>query len=397
MRTTIIGLLVGLFLSTSCSQASQEISTVNLDRPDATVDIKLSDILSDIAIVPLETRDDVLLSGAQVLTVTDKYIIIADENGLHQFAKTGKYIKRLALNGNGPNEFLGIRALLADNQNNILYYQDIKSSKTLFCLDMDTGVFLPAHAIDVWNFSIENIDEQGMIYGFPRSTPVRPMPSIDSLTMAYQYNPKERVVTRFDRSREFPPRYAFGNTMCYYDQEIFFMYISSDTLYRVEHSLSAPVPEYYMRYANKKIDFDSNGNYFRLLYRYKEGFVVQKCYHEIEIEGRGWIESNQPIGYYLIDGESRLSLINSLLIDPLQISVPVEIDRRGGFPTDIFPFPDTDGRWGYMAMSAIKMMALIDDSLSGDQLSQEQRRQLESLAVNLNEESNPVLILGKVK
>ena len=399
MKVRMILLFAGLSLATSCNQTQSNIVTVNLDRPDISIDVKLSDMLSDITIVPLETRNDILLSGAQMLTVavTDQYIIIANENALHQFDKTGKYIKQLAVQGNGPNEFLGIRSLLPDNYNNILYYKDNRDRNTLLCLDMHTGAFLPPHIFDVHNFSIIAADDEGMIYGFPMPAPmILPLPSRDSLTMAYRYNPKEQVVTRFQQEREFPPRFAFGNTMCYYKEELFFMYMCSDTLYRVTKN-NEPVPAFYLIYADRKVDFNSNGNYFRILFKYNDGLVVQKCMHEIDLMRNGWSETNQPAGYYLIDNESRPKMISSLLIDPLQLSVPIKINENQISPNNTFPFPYIQGQWGYIIMEAMRVMAMINESLAGGQLSQEQRKQLETLAATLEEDSNPVLIIGKLR
>lgn len=395
MRAEILTLLfAALIFSASCNTSSQGF-IIDLDRSGNSINLKLSDILSDIAIVTLENKEDVLLSRTDKIAVTESYIIVAGQNGLHQFDRNGKYIKQLAIRGNGPNEFLRISSLLPDSHNNILYYKDTKIHDAFLSLDMNTGDFLGEHKIDVTGFSIDAVDKEGMIYGFPNVTPMRHRSPIDSITMVYRYDPAERSLTRFERDSEFAPRFAFGNTMTYYNNELYFMHIRSDTLYRIENSNTAPV--HYFKYADRKTDFSSNGNYFRLLFKYKDGIVIQKCLNKTQIMGRGWIESNQPTGYYIIDNENNINSIGSLLIDPLQASMPVRVDEAIKIPVDYFPFPVIQGEWGHIVLDAISMITLLNRSLSGDGLSQEQRRQLELLSADLNDDSNPVLIIGKIE
>ena len=384
-----------LILTASCSHSADDIPVIDFEHPKASTNLKLSDIMSDIIIVPLESRADILLSAGQNIAITDQYIIVADQNAIYQFDKTGKYIKQLAIRGNGPNEFLRIRSLLPDEQNGILYYQDIRDNKALLSLDMNSGAFLKTHLINVYEFSINIIDEQGMIYGFTNPNPMRPLPTVDSLTIAYQYNLKEEIITRFERDREFSPRHAFGNSMCYYDRELFFTTIYSDTLFKIENSL--PSPYAYLKFDDRKIDFNSNGNYVRVILKYKDGMILQKCYNETSVMGRGWIETNQPVNYYLVDNSGNINSINSLLIDPLAISVPIIADKNNIFPINTFPLPTIKGEWGYIIMDAVSMINWIQNSLSRDQLSPEQRQYLEEIAVSLTEDSNPVLIIGKFK
>ena len=126
----LLFLYVMLCCITSCGRAPKEVPVVDIDNPTGYINLKLSDLLDDITIVPLETRDDFLLSteGSRFTSIpfaiTDNYILASTNDKLLQLDRQGNYVRTLITRGRGPNEFIYILAHAVDEQQEILYYAD---------------------------------------------------------------------------------------------------------------------------------------------------------------------------------------------------------------------------------------------------------------------------------
>ncbi|MGL4491453.1 MAG: 6-bladed beta-propeller, partial [Tannerellaceae bacterium] len=99
--------MIGTMVFTACTSVNkqtiiEQTAVVDLLNP---VEVPLSKVVSQISIVPLETTGASLLHefNPSSLWVGDETILVAS-NGLMQFDRTGKFIKKLIVKGEGPNE-----------------------------------------------------------------------------------------------------------------------------------------------------------------------------------------------------------------------------------------------------------------------------------------------------
>lgn len=125
-----------------CSSTEEAIVVRNYDPYNVTekMDLKFSDLAEDVRIVPLETHPDALIPDCKY-AVNDKYIVALNNKAIVQFdALTGKYIRVLATNGKGPNEFSQLySAYIRDNK--LMYTEYGKEYVSV--IDLQTGRFLP--------------------------------------------------------------------------------------------------------------------------------------------------------------------------------------------------------------------------------------------------------------
>lgn len=141
MKNLFLILAAALCLQ-ACSGGEEQLVVRNYDpyQVTETMELKLSDLVKDIRVVPLESHPDALIPDCQYL-VCNEYIVALAKNSIVQFdAVTGKYIRILATSGKGPNEFsMLLGGFIRDNK--LIYGQYGKDY--LSVIDLKTGAFLP--------------------------------------------------------------------------------------------------------------------------------------------------------------------------------------------------------------------------------------------------------------
>ena len=353
---------------------------IDIDSPTGSVDLRLSDLLDNITYVPLETREDLLLSTANTFIVTDHYIIVFTNERLLQFNRQGNYIKTLATKGNGPNEFINLRSPLVDHKREILYYYpNMGIHKLITCIDLKTGNFLDFKNPDISAFNIETIDAEGSIYGFPMSFPQAPgQKAPDSLLLAYRYNPTDNRTTTFkalhtytmdDRSKIM---FRKGDDIC------FFYRAYSDTLFKINGSRM--IPQCVIKLSNQSI------------YRHQEGAdldirafgnwgTIFTLYKRVQV-GNTNNTAKTFVDYLCFNKNGVLGTLNSIIIDyPIGVTGYQKGHSMAGMPA-------ISGAWGYYAREASDMTVFIGDALKGNQLSDIQRKVLIEIAAKMDEDDD---------
>lgn len=94
----------------SCSVSNnknEDLITINLEEIISKEQIiPLSRFAYDIEYVPLETKDECLISEIGKLYITDEYILIRSDNNLFLFQRnSGKFIRKIGVIGKGPEEY----------------------------------------------------------------------------------------------------------------------------------------------------------------------------------------------------------------------------------------------------------------------------------------------------
>ena len=111
---------------------------------------------------------------------------------------------------------------------------------------------------------------------------------------------------------------------------------------------------------------------------------------------------NRTKANLFLDKTKKLRAIKSITIDPIAFTVNMDgylknISEERGSENKINPIPSVSGAWGYYAVEALDMIEFMEQALKGNKLSANQRKALEEVATNIDDDSNPVLIIGQIK
>ncbi len=123
------------FLIIGCKQEKKRTSindevTIYV-QPQQNIKIKLTDIIDDINIVPLQTSDSSLMDEIfRIKKVENKFYIKASKN-VFVFDNDGRFERKLAKNGKGPNEILAVTNFYVNDQNNTIEIYDGVNSKNI--------------------------------------------------------------------------------------------------------------------------------------------------------------------------------------------------------------------------------------------------------------------------
>jgi hypothetical protein len=94
--------------------------------------INLSDVVTDIRIMPLQTDDDNLLGNLKDICCSDNYVYVLDDltASVFMFGKEdGAFLKRICTKGNGPNEYINPVAIRHDSL--FVYLLDLRTKKII--------------------------------------------------------------------------------------------------------------------------------------------------------------------------------------------------------------------------------------------------------------------------
>ena len=405
-------LITLVLLFTSCHSQQTDFQIIDMDSPTGSIDLKISDLFSDITIVPLETRDDVLLTTAGTsYIVTNHYILARTRDNLLQFDRNGMFIRTLANRGGGPNEFNNILNLIVDDEREILYYSQL-NNPAITRIDLKSGAFLEALHIELPSYSVQEIDSKGNIYGFSNSNVIAirmdgSTPKMeDSLSLVFSYHPSDQRLTTYYGSHASTSGFR-GQSMYRQDDHIFFLsFPYSDTLFSIKEDKI--VPQYIVKLKNLMTDdFSQGGASLRITLCSVQGTIISKTLSQVSItQSGGEISSisitNSGVAYLWLSKSLELKTIKSITIDPIAITYEMDdyiklMEERRSSELKISPFPSVSGLWGYYAVEAYNMMELMDEALKNNQLSTAQRKVFEELSAQIDDDSNPVLIIGKIK
>ena len=104
--------------------------------------MKLSDYASDFEFIPLETKDECLISYGMDYYFGDKYFLLEKRyGGIYQFGRDGRFIRKLVPEGKGPHDFWE-GDWTVDEENQILYLSDDAKKNYFLQYDLKSGAYL---------------------------------------------------------------------------------------------------------------------------------------------------------------------------------------------------------------------------------------------------------------
>lgn len=121
-----INLVIACLLFFSCNSNMQKATnnTINLsDKVTEATQLPLSDAVQKVDIVPLETTDESLINDLTFVEISDKFIFIYQlkNSEILRFARDGKFLNKIGKKGQGPGEYTYIDGLQIDESKSEVY------------------------------------------------------------------------------------------------------------------------------------------------------------------------------------------------------------------------------------------------------------------------------------
>lgn len=379
MKKILIWSYTLTLLLSSCQTADK--GGIDLSKPAGTITVKFSDLAENLQAIPLETTDSCLLSGYIRVWVGNKYIATADGNALHLFDKKGKHLKRLAKKGKGPGEFSSVTVFTIDESGERLYYCDHSEKEKLRVIDLNTGneiEKIPGYSNGIANLIVS--DDHKLV-GTPLSV-FNPKEPNDLFTLSKNGEMLSKIATDTttrDAAKRIFTAYLrkIGNRITYRNPQ-------TDTIYQTDGATKKPM--LFIKLTNPLTYQKKQGNNFLINAETANELLITVL--EMRVE-----ESSEIFGIFPVQAQSS-SL--SYRIDKHNNAV-YRIDR---FQNDLLgeysALPDimTIGNHIFLQKSAPQIKQFVEEQLKAGK---ELTPALKELDARLNEDDNPVIIVGTLK
>lgn len=349
-------------------------------------DIPLSEIATDIAYIPLETRPDNLIDLIKQVQVTESFLFVCDRNRLLQFTRDGKFIRQIGNKGHGPGEYKNIMRFAVNEKANVVLVQgefqmnryDLKGN-FIRKESNHTGNFVFYAPTRMASYQINDINN-----------PTNLVINDQNLSPLYKFkNSNPRPITKLKFS--IAPLYVFEN-------ELYFKENFNDTVYCVKDSLLIP----HIVYKEKKLvidkDFDLHptGKVADLIEQLNK--VNDKLRNHAILESRQFVltsyfkgQNPREIKYTRVLFDKAKNEANTL------INEEFTNDIDGGlnfWPEDIF---QDSLMIGHREAFELKRFTASEDFKNSSPKYSEKKKELERLSNGLNENDNPVLVIAHLK
>ena len=129
-------ILVTILYSTGCSKKEQPHNKTIGDNIIINIDnattLNPKEKFYEVCYIPLQTSQNSLIGEISKLYITNEYIIVVDQkyNNLLQFNKSGQFIRKIGVKGQGPNEYIMFNDVVFDNDTQKIYAFE-RFSKTM--------------------------------------------------------------------------------------------------------------------------------------------------------------------------------------------------------------------------------------------------------------------------
>lgn len=134
-----------LLMTCSCNNTAEELTvekfySIDVDKTENFVDLKLTDFADSLRFVALETTKQSLLSNPYFY-VSDEFILALSQGEYYKFSSEGKFIKKIINKGRGPQEISIITFPYFDEGKNLLYLNDSQHKYSLLVYDLASDNF----------------------------------------------------------------------------------------------------------------------------------------------------------------------------------------------------------------------------------------------------------------
>ena len=361
-----------LLIFVQCKEEAKEFPVLDLDGSHPTKTLAISDLVTNLRAVRLETTEESLLPAFFNYLAGEKYIITYSRDNIMQFTSQGKFIRILSKKGNGPGEFNNVASLVMDNSEEKLYLSHMGSNE-LLVFDLASGY--PKDEISIPDKAARMVfvnDEEILAFGYPFGDYKRFSVNVNTTEI------KDSI--KFEEAEEKP----MGNRITWISKasdQVYSLFPESDTLYR--YADNEFVPELYLLFSNqvdpnktstgRSLQFPMNGTNHMLLRTHDVSMEMSNGFVRMKNSGEN------PRIFYFDKVKQKLFEVSILEDDLMKKDMEYLFDlRQQGDHISI----------KYTALDIIEHL--------------EANPALESYVSDLfdgyefNEDDNPVLVMGKV-
>ena len=350
-----------LFVSvTACKNEKGEKSSLivcELSEVGETQTIPLSSLVENCKLLRFEDVDEALFKP-WFTTVTDKYIGVRQQGqgAFKLFDHSGKFLGDIGSVGQGPGEYsLSLYDEIIDDKNNLVYLAPMATKKIL--VYKTNGEF------------VKNIELPQTVH-----KPKLHLSDNGNLTVIHMAFPKEKAIAiQLDANGEVikelaPPAHLLAGN---YDGEIFntrntaafdFMHTNSDTLYHYDLQTNEIQPIY-------TIKVNSADKPFRQ-------YMELPCHYITNIFGKGLVATDKQT-----NNSTFIKVVNDYFGN-MEIPAYIVNFRNG---------------WYVYNLEPAQLIEQTEKRLKESSCTESDKQQLESLLSTLNENTNNLLFLGKLK
>lgn len=376
------------FLFISCDKTASQsvIPQIEMNKDYQEKNLFLQDI-AEVDYIPLETTDDNLFDGSSTITeISDQGIVVVDQyyNKLCFFSLNGKAIGTLSKKGQGPGEYSHLDAAWINRIRNEVFISDRGQGK-LYVYDMK-GDFKRSIAFshslrqnDIADFDNDHFvsfKDYPINEGLNKSVkPYQPIVLVskengnvtDSLPYFKDYIAS--ITIKGVRSGQ----YRAPQVYCMAGTNIYLTDIGSDTIFSIDRKNGELNP---VITRMPSISLDKDGKYFLHLRGATSHFYFLH---------RQSKEMSMTEGFQIKDEDSHFLMYDRKTNETY---CPVLQNKDwSDYETSMIKIVSGKDNYGYICLESYKLLeALEDNKLSG---------KLKSVAENLKEEDNPVLMVVK--
>lgn len=382
----IIFTIAAILLLSSCkSETSSNKDTdhnftnvsVNLEEKS----IKLSELFETIMPVYMETNDSSLIGENPKVLFTKRYIFIRTNNTIKIFDFEGKFLRSIDRKGEGSEEYIGISDFYVNEKPERIEILDTRQKKVL-SYNYD-GEFLGDVSLSFWGNEITRDAENNLfVYsGYDRNE--------DNIYKFNVIDEKERH--SFNEIDEKKSQFLHIMNQIYFhknfDDDILFFEPFNDTIYTLHNSTIKP--KYVISYNGHNVpeSFYTNNDFsdvFEFFQEYNKHDYVNSTYNVIESNDKLLFYCRKGGEKYLVvydktdkTAHSYNKIVDDLFSDGLELPFQNE---------DFLFFAENN-----VVLFFVQSYWLIEqkDKIVSDNF--------KLIMQDLNEEDNPVLMVGKMK
>jgi hypothetical protein len=356
----------------------------------------LSDLVDSVELIQIETTPDALL-GSGNMFISDKYIIYLNQNGLLRFSTDGKFQRKIANIGRGPNEITNFTQYYIDDEKGLMFLDDHHLNRSFLRYDLIADKFLEPVAKSVntlWtSFHLLN---DSVIAGTAYMDPIE----AGFLCAIFYQNMEGDFLYGIPNNRKYGNEQGEGERIPYcrfndLNGELFARFDNNDTIFRVIEdnfvpylvmAFNGPKDKPPVGYPNEG---DKNMGVPPIV---TKSFVLftERTIENIEFFGENIRVANSYSNVIFDRFTCKASKIRSFNDDFIG-----KIQEASG---DVIKFPRflPNGKFivEYFPNEIIEAVA---NGLNYEDFPESVNNQLIEISKNLQETDNPVLLIGRVK
>ncbi|MBT30865.1 MAG: hypothetical protein CMO01_14500 [Thalassobius sp.] len=379
--------LISLVVLASCSPKQEntntiEMSVLNIDLTSdfEETELAINEIVEDIKLIQLESNEDILLAYFSGF-IGDKYIVAKDEDKLLYFTADGKFLKTIAIRGEGPNEFRRIDTWVVDEQEKTFLYHDI-GQDGIFKFNLETGEFEESIPFETKG----SLSGMLLMGDATIALMAHETASYDFLYRTQSFDGK--ILNQIKNELEVNHKKAAYNSPYFakYQNSIILLQRSnSDSIYQIKGDEMKP----FLLFGLKKIKKDGNktlGSSASLAHIYKDKFYLRKYDYHTEVSTNSVSLTMSDYEHFVFDNSDNSTVkFSKVYCEYEGIKFPISYLNIASNGKLIRTF------------DAFEVKELIEEALEEGNLTEKQKSYWEEINSNIDDTDNPIIITGKAK